>query len=237
MSTSRVTAYVDGFNVYRGLKRLARRGESTASWKWYDPAALTRRIVPDASHVSVKYFTARLVTTAGAGEGRRERQAVYLRALRAQPDTTVHLGQYKERKSRRPLVRTPDSQGVKLLEQAGQRPRRIESGHVTVDVWQMEEKGSDVNLATHLVADAFRGEFVHAVVFSNDTDLCGPIRLVVEELGLPVTIVNPDGKQTAGELFKVASDPRQLRMKVVSQCQLPPRLHDATGKIDRPARW
>src|SRR5215831_3668847 len=47
-----------------------------------------------------------------------------------------------------------------------------------VKVEKAEEKGSDVNLATHLVRDAFLNEFDVAVVITNDTDLIEPIKVV-----------------------------------------------------------
>ena len=57
---------------------------------------------------------------------------------------------------------------------------------VVAKVWKTEEKGSDVNLASHLVYDACQGSFDVAAVLSNDTDLVEPIRIVTQELGLPV---------------------------------------------------
>ena len=41
----------------------------------------------------------------------------------------------------------------------------------------MEEKGSHVNLAAHLLGDAWKGLFDAAVVVSDDTDLVTPIRI------------------------------------------------------------
>jgi hypothetical protein len=49
---------------------------------------------------------------------------------------------------------------------------------VKAQIFAMEEKGSDVNLAVHLVNDAWAGRFDAAVVVSNDTDLVVPIRIV-----------------------------------------------------------
>ena len=49
-------------------------------------------------------------------------------------------------------------------------------------VFKVEEKGSDVNLASHLLFDAFRGAFDAAAVLSNDSDLVEPIRIVTKEL-------------------------------------------------------
>jgi uncharacterized LabA/DUF88 family protein len=60
-----------------------------------------------------------------------------------------------------------------------------------VKVIKTEEKGSDVNLATHLLHDAHRDRFDLAVVVSNDSDLLGPIKIVRNELGKMVGILNP----------------------------------------------
>jgi len=50
----------------------------------------------------------------------------------------------------------------------------------TQRVWvdKTEEKGSDVNLATHLLHDGFRGMFEAAVLITNDSDLTEPVRVV-----------------------------------------------------------
>ncbi|HTR76959.1 MAG TPA: hypothetical protein VMH39_02575 [Gemmatimonadaceae bacterium] len=41
-----------------------------------------------------------------------------------------------------------------------------------------EEKGSDVNLATHPPVDAYEGRADVAVLFTNDSDLAEPVRVV-----------------------------------------------------------
>src|SRR5258708_17280557 len=71
-------------------------------------------------------------------------------------------------------------------------------------VWKTEEKGSDVNLGVHLVRDAFKGAFELAAVLTNDTDLFEPIRIVTQEVGLPVTLLTPTAKP-AGQLVAVAA--------------------------------
>ena len=50
------------------------------------------------------------------------------------------------------------------------------TGPKTVQVMKSEEKGSDVNLATYLLVDAFDDDYEAAVVVSNDSDLAEPIR-------------------------------------------------------------
>ena len=63
----------------------------------------------------------------------------------------------------------------------------------TQRVWvdKTEEKGSDVNLASHLVRDAYQQAFQVAVLITNDSDLAEPVRIVRQELNLPVGVLNP----------------------------------------------
>ena len=56
-----------------------------------------------------------------------------------------------------------------------------------------EEKGSDARL----LQDAFTGEYEKAVVVSNDADFAGAMRYVRDDLGLRVTLVNPDPKNSS----------------------------------------
>lgn len=103
-------------------------------------------------------------------------------------------------------------------------------------VWKTEEKGSDVNLGVHLVRDAFKGAFDFAAVLTNDTDLLEPIRIVTEELSLPVTLLTPTAKPSTS-LAKVASAIRHIQ-PYIGPCQLPSVIPLA-GKnpITKPVEW
>lgn len=109
----------------------------------------------------------------------------------------------------------------------------------TVEVIKTEEKGSDVNLATCLLADAFRGEYEMAVVVSNDSDLEEPLRVVIQELDLRVGLVNPHtAKFRSRDLL--ALQPvffKQIWAKALKGSQFPQVLRDAQGEIHRPAAW
>jgi hypothetical protein len=69
-------------------------------------------------------------------------------------------------------------------------------------VWKTEEKGSDVNLATHLLHDAYRNDHELAVVISNDSDLVVPIQIVRHELGKPVGVFVPPSASAPAETCK-----------------------------------
>jgi hypothetical protein len=93
-----------------------------------------------------------------------------------------------------------------------------------------------VNLATLLVADAFRGNFEAAAVLSTDSDLALPIRLIREELKLPVGVLFPKGRFSVA-LDREASFRRTISPSHLRKCQLPPTLTDANGTITKPAAW
>ena len=99
----------------------------------------------------------------------------------------------------------------------------------------MEEKGSDVNLASHLLNDAWKGEFDQAVVVSNDTDLVEPIRMVTVERGKTVYVVCPGRWQAAPQLVSVASHVRHIRRPMLQAAQLPSPIPNTT--IAKPAAW
>jgi uncharacterized LabA/DUF88 family protein len=67
------------------------------------------------------------------------------------------------------------------------------AANCTQKVWvdRPEEKGLDVNLASHRLRDACTKKFEVAVLITNDSDLAEPVRIVTQELSLPVDILNP----------------------------------------------
>ncbi len=120
--------YVDGFNLYNR----ALRGKSGV--KWLNLRSLSERLLKNDEVVCIKYFTARVTGRQNPDAPRR--QQTYLNALAFLKELKVYYGKFKNRTKRRPLV-TPIS-GHSLFQEF----------HDT------EEKGSDVNLASHLVVRA-----------------------------------------------------------------------------------
>ncbi len=82
----RVIAYVDGFNLYFGLK--------SKRWRrfyWLDVPALCQSLLqPHHNLVAVKYFTARVASP----PDKVRRQNAYLEALEANGGCSIHYGQY-----------------------------------------------------------------------------------------------------------------------------------------------
>lgn len=210
----RTIVYIDGFNLYYG----ALKG---TSYRWLDIEAVCERMLPRDDIVAIKYFTAHVKDRPGH-EGQAARQLAYFRALETIPNFTIHLGHFLTHEQSMAVV-NPSKRGPKFCR-----------------VWRTEEKGSDVNLASHLILDGFRARYDLAIVVSNDSDLKEPIRIVREELKAPVGVLNPHSNRSwalsprnlpAGSFYK------PIRAGVLAACQFPDQMEDAKGKFGKPSRW
>jgi hypothetical protein len=114
----KTNVYIDGFNLYYGCIR------GTAH-RWLDMAAFCARLLPKNTINRIRYFTA-LVTPRASDPQQRNRQEIYIRALRTIPNLTVYFGSFLATKV---MMRRADGRGF-------------------VQVLKSEEKGSDVNLAS-----------------------------------------------------------------------------------------
>jgi len=200
--------YVDGFNLYYGSLRKTK-------YKWLDLARFCQNLLPQDDVVAIKYFTAKV-----AGNRRDPdspiRQQLYLRALGTLPNVSVIFGHFLTHS-----VMMPESNTTPI------RWVRVE---------KTEEKGSDVNLAAHLIRDAFKGMFELAVVISNDSDLREPVRIVRQELNLPVGIFNPHQTHSR-ELQEFATFRKRIRESDLVNSQFPDTLQDTKGIFRKPRGW
>jgi uncharacterized LabA/DUF88 family protein len=209
----RVGVYIDGFNLYYGGRDLC--GRSTAGWRWLDVRALTEDLLsrrqnwPGAQIERLVYCTARIdAATNSMGHGEQD---VYLKALRAGGAVDwIEYGHYVARVKTAPLA-TSDTKGRPVLTKP-QWPLKIQNAsgqpvhnaRFMVSVANREEKGSDVNVASHLLLDVLQGSVDAAVVVSNDSDLRLPVQQA--RARVPVGIVNPSRARLAGDLRGQASD-------------------------------
>jgi NYN domain len=204
----RVGVYIDGYNLYYGGRGLV-GGRGRPGWRWLDLRRLAASLVAQHSswpgaHVGhVVYCTAR-ASGAGNQAGARDQDA-YLRALRAAGAVDIiEYGRYVSRVAKSPLA-VGDRRGRPVLTTAtwpvviqDNQAQAVPGARFMVSVARREEKGSDVNVATHLLLDLLRQRVDGAVVISNDSDLALP---VAQARGLvPVGLVNPTRGYPAGAL-------------------------------------
>ena len=94
MALQRVAAYIDGFNLYYGL-----RSKGWRRYYWLDLRRLVERLLrPGQQLVAVRYFTTRVVPEPSDPD-KAKRQNTYLEALETLPDLRIHFGYFlpKER--------------------------------------------------------------------------------------------------------------------------------------------
>ncbi len=186
-----VNVYIDGFNLYYG----ALKG---TPYKWLDLLKLCRALLPADSIQSIRYFTAR-VSALPANPTAAHDQGLYIRALKTIPNLTIKYGHFLTHSVRMHLSNVTPPKAV------------------WVD--KTEEKGSDVNLAAHLLLDAFLKRFELAVIISNDSDLAEPLRIVTQELKLQVSIINPH-QHHSKVLQQYATFVKRIRQNVLIQRKL-----------------
>lgn len=204
----RVGVYVDGYNLYYGARSCCQRG--TEGWRWLDVRAVAERVLRrqaewESPHIEkVIYCTARV--DAKTNPSGHADQDVYLKAVRAANSVDhIEYGNYVAR-TKKALLATEDtkrkpslvsSQWPVMVQDSNAQP--VRDARFMVQYLHLEEKGSDVNVASHLLLDVLNGDVDAAVVISNDSDLAFPIREARKLV--PVGVVNPRSTgYTAGDL-------------------------------------
>lgn len=242
-----VGVYVDGFNLYYGAKFIM-GGSGQPGWRWLDLRELSRNLVAQRSGWSgatvsrVVYCTARIHGEANSTAQRD--QDTYLRALKQHNAVDVsEEGSYVNRVATAPLAKR-SAKGKPVLVTADwpimvqdAAGKAMPDARFMASVARREEKGSDVNVASHLLIDIFEKRVDAAVVISNDSDLALPVRHA--RLRVPVGLVNPTKGYPAGALNGDPSDGvgghwwYQLASADLTTAQLPATL----GKLTKPVGW
>jgi uncharacterized LabA/DUF88 family protein len=242
----RAGVYVDGYNLYYGGRGLC--GRRTPGWRWLDirdmaTAVLRRRHDwPGAKVDRIVYCTAR-VDSRTDPEAHRD-QDVYLKALVAHGAVDhIEYGAFVARARTAPLA-TIDGLGRPVVTRS-RWPIMVKDADgadvpdavFMAQVLSVEEKGSDVNLATHLLLDVLRGDVDAAVVVSNDSDL----RLPVQEARrlVPVGVVNPGSRPLAGALRGARGDGvgRHWWTNLTTHDFMAHQLPPTVGTSTRPTGW
>lgn len=225
---SRVSIYVDGFNLYyRALKG--------TKFKWLNIEALCKLILHKTPNITeINYYTARVKQLDPTYTDQAD-QAEYIRALETLNDFKIHYGNFQV-----------TTKAMRLASPLWMRPRfdppvNLATCTVLPDVARViktEEKGSDVNLGVHLVRDAFTNKFDIAVVITNDTDLVEPLRIVSKEAGKKLVLLSPV-QNPAGSLKQLLSgSPLFITSSHLGRCQFPDPYIDKNGReIRKPADW
>jgi uncharacterized LabA/DUF88 family protein len=189
------------------------------SYKWLNPLKLVNQILPYLEIQKVDYFTADIkVFPNDSGKGNR--QQLFYRAISTLPNLRIIKGRYTVHPVEMPLA-------------AG-----FPFSSKKVKVMKFEEKGSDVNLACHMLRDAYQPNSIKTiVVISNDSDLEEPIKICAQELDKYVYVLNPHTSSPSFELKQVATKFISIRKNLPRRCQFPTKMSDSNGDFCKPQEW
>lgn len=181
-------------------------------YRWLDYRALVaRRIRPGQVLREIKYFTAPVTHEAD----KLPRQNSYVRALEQHAKVRVIRGAFEMRDKQCPNC-----------ENWYKRP---------------QEKRTDVNIATHLLADAFDDTFDTAYLVCADADLVPAVSLVKQRFGKTFVLIDPP-RRHSDELAILADHHWHFLRSHLNQCQLPNPVEyqsrrGKTKRIYRPDSW
>jgi uncharacterized LabA/DUF88 family protein len=214
----RTIAYVDGYNLYYGLLK-------GSPYKWLDLAQLVAKLLrDDHSLVSVKYFTSP-VKTYPHDTSALDRQKIYLQALGTLPNVEIIQGFYRK-----------DTVLMPVHEEECKKCPMASDGFVKVV--KLEEKRTDVNIASAMLLDAFNDRADVFVLVSGDTDFIAPVNIVRKDFKKTVIVFNP--RETKSWLRDYASYYRDVPRDLPAKCQLPdviPYGRRGDRFIHRPPAW
>ncbi|MDR0967302.1 MAG: NYN domain-containing protein [Rickettsiales bacterium] len=212
--TQRVIAYIDGFNLfYSSLKGTKN--------KWLDLWKLCESLLkPNQELVAVRYFSARVGAFIDNFD-RPEKQKVYLQALATNPKIEIELGYFSKHKIKMPIADDWDNGKIKMIE-----------------VIKTEEKGTDVNLAVQLTADAFQNKFDYAMLFSNDSDMAKSVEIATKICKKKIGLYIDKHANPAKILQENVCFIKKLSGSVFESCQLPDAIETTIGRtITKPKDW
>lgn len=214
--SERVITYIDGFNLYFGLRESGYR-----RYYWLDMVALSRKLLRPNQELQVaKYFTARIAgpkpqdapAKKAALQAKRKRQTVFLDALSNRPMLRIIEGHYLAK----------DAECRKCHHR-----------------WtQPEEKMTDVNIATNLIIDAVDDAFDTAIIVSGDSDLTPPIQTIRSRLPDKRIVVAFPPKRHSTQLQKAATAYFTIARTKLAGSQLPQTVVLSNGhRVTRPTKW
>jgi hypothetical protein len=239
--------YIDGYNLYYGARSIM-GGSGLPGWRWLNLRQLATSVVARRSpwtHAQISrvvYCTAR--TSGSTNPSVQQDQDVYLRALAAANAVDViEYGYYVSRVATAPLA-LEGKRGQPVLTTAAwplmvrdATDNPVPGATFMVKVARREEKGSDVNVASHLLLDLLHQRVDAVVVVSNDSDLAFAVAEARDLV--PVGLVNPSIRPPAAKLDvrSARGVPGHWWYKLAQGDLTSAQLPDPIGKLTKPIGW
>ena len=206
----RVIIMVDGYNLYHGIEKIkTSSGDTRHDLKWVSLPKLMHQFIDPAHHEIVEIKYFSAYTNWKADAKNRHR--AYVAALK-NDGVTVIMGQFRKRMRWCPNCESRFG------------------GH--------EEKQTDVNIATEMMAAGYEDKFDELFLVSGDTDMVGPIRFLQEKFSdKKIKVIVPPFRGNL-ELRDCANKYREIKPFHIGGALYPKTIKRA-GKnpITRPAKY
>jgi 6-hydroxy-3-succinoylpyridine 3-monooxygenase len=225
--------YIDGYNLYYGcLKR--------TPYKWLDLSKLfIDHILPSSLNeihsyddLTVKFFTADIVGKAAMSEDSLKDQQAYHRALAFNSNENqleIIKGYYAINQTR----------AFKIDEN---NPKKPPNECEYVDVWKLEEKQTDVNIAVESLYDVMTDDTLEQVVFvTNDTDLASVLEKIksLNKVKIGLVIPTTESVRNPNEKLEKLADwtRRNILEDELKASQLPRTVAGGRKPAIKPVGW
>lgn len=228
----RTAFFIDGYNLFYGLL-------ANTPYKWLDLPALLTHITaienPKSKTVEIYYFSSPVKPElASRGTQSKEAQDSYIRALKA-CGVSVTMGRHT----------LEPAQAPRFVDKST-RPSRQDK----VDIWKLEEKETDVNLAVSLYrllskqqALNTEDQIQQVVLVSADTDIGPALRAIKEDfphIRIGVILPHREGikRGAPGTLRNQANWMRTIvKNEELAAHQLPDKVPTKKKPIFKPDYW
>jgi uncharacterized LabA/DUF88 family protein len=199
----RVVSYIDGFNIYHAIDDMSRATRGKLNYlKWVDLQKLMTVFTDPKVHTMISVKYFSAYATWLTQPYKRHQQ--YVAALK-HSGVEVIMGQFKEKEIYCKTCKTTFK------------------GH--------EEKESDVNIACHLLSDAYDDIFDQAIIVSRDSDLSSPIRFVQNRFPIKkVKVIAPPKRGHSKELWALANTRAAIKQEHLEKCLFPASANGRDGK-------
>jgi uncharacterized LabA/DUF88 family protein len=118
------------------------------------------------------------------------------------------------------------------------RPEEIECYECFHKFTHSKEKMTDVNIATHMIVDAYKNDYDVALLISGDSDLVPPIKAIKEIFPKKEILVALPPLRESNELRKCANSVFVIGRKKLEACQLPNEVENKNAFIiKKPSIW
>ena len=225
--------YIDGYNLYYGcLKR--------TPYKWLDIFRLFDSFILPSStneihtsdNLSIKFFTADIIEKAAMSKDSLADQQAYHRALTfhsLKNQLEIIKGYYSINPTR----------AFKIDEK---EPKKHPNECEYVDIWKLEEKQTDVNIAVEALFDVLTDESIEQVVFvTNDTDLERALEKIksLNKVKIGLVIPTTDNVRYPNEKLDIHADwtRKSVLIDELKLSQLPRVIQGGRKPVTKPIGW